>query len=433
MTWTVTDVHGNTNTDTQDVTVNDTEAPTITAAADVTVENDASKCSAEVVLTAPSTGDNCGVQSVTNDAPAAFPVGTTTVTWTITDVHGNTNTDTQDVTVTNNTPVITSVSSSDADGVFPINTLINLNIGYTDNNVVSAKINWDDGNAEETIYGSTFSIPHTYAAAGVYSVNVVLTDACGATASYLLEYLVTYDPSAGFVTGGGWISSPAGAYLADPTLTGKATFGFVSKYQKGATVPTGNTEFQFQVGNLNFKSTSYQWLVVSGQKAQYKGYGTVNGSGNYQFLITAIDGTTDQFRIKINGIYDNALNAAEDSDVATPISAGSIVVHTPNAKSSTKRDGAPEEVTKEISDVALSVYPNPIGEVIYVKYASESESPIGMQLFDLNGRSLKMETYQAIPTGEYEMPVSNLNMNTGFYLLRIAQDKSTKTIKLFKK
>jgi hypothetical protein len=39
---------------------------------------------------------------------------------------------------------------------------------------------------------------------------------------------------------------------------GKGTFGFVSKYKKGATVPTGQTEFMFQAGDLNFHSSSYQ-------------------------------------------------------------------------------------------------------------------------------------------------------------------------------
>jgi len=39
--------------------------------------------------------------------------------------------------------------------------------------------------------------------------------------------------------------------------TGKATFGFVSKYKKGATVPTGNTEFVFKAADLNFHSTSH--------------------------------------------------------------------------------------------------------------------------------------------------------------------------------
>ena len=87
-----------------------------------------------------------------------------------------------------------------------------------------------------------------------------------------------------------------GAYTSDPTLTGKATFGFVSKYQKGANVPTGNTEFQFKVADLNFKTTSYDWLVIAGSKAQYKGTGTINGTCEYKFMLTAIDGTPDESR-----------------------------------------------------------------------------------------------------------------------------------------
>ena len=117
--------------------------------------------------------------------------------------------------------------------------------------------------------------------------------------------LAVYDPDGGFVTGGGWINSPLGAYTPDPSLTGKANFGFVSKYKKGATIPTGVTEFQFKVANLNFYSNTYEWLVVAGARAQYKGTGTINGGGNYGFMLTAIDGAIsggggiDKFRIKI--------------------------------------------------------------------------------------------------------------------------------------
>ncbi|NHM05587.1 HYR domain-containing protein, partial [Flavobacterium celericrescens] len=49
------------------------------------------------------TTDNCSVVSVTNDAPAAFPLGTTTVTWTVVDGSGNTATATQLVTVSDTT------------------------------------------------------------------------------------------------------------------------------------------------------------------------------------------------------------------------------------------------------------------------------------------------------------------------------------------
>ncbi len=133
--------------------------------------------------------------------------------------------------------------------------------------------------------------------------------------------------------------SPQGAYKADPSLSGKATFGFVSKYQKGATIPSGNTEFQFHAAGFNFHSTSYEWLVISGAKAQYKGEGTVNGVGGYKFLLTATDGDVsggggvDKFRIKIQNsgggvVYDNG-GGSDDIDSANPqaISGGSIVIH----------------------------------------------------------------------------------------------------------
>jgi hypothetical protein len=153
------------------------------------------------------------------------------------------------------------------------------------------------------------------------------------------RYIVIYDPDGGFVTGGGWIYSPAGAYAADPTLEGRANFGFVSKYKKGKTAPTGNTEFQFQAGDLNFHSDVYDWLVIAGARAQFKGTGTINGAGEFGFMLTAIDENltpstdVDRFRIKIwdkatdEIVYDNQMGDVDGAAVATAISGGSIVIH----------------------------------------------------------------------------------------------------------
>jgi hypothetical protein len=173
-------------------------------------------------------------------------------------------------------------------------------------------------------------------------VAVRVTDGQGKSTETRFEYADVYEPNGGFITGGGWIASPVGAYVAGPSLTGKANFGFVSKYQKGKTVPTAETEFQFHTANFKFNSTVYEWLVVSGPLAQYKGSGTVNGSGNFGFLLTATDGQVtggggmDKFRIKIwdnnNGgvmVYDNALGASDDTTIANTqaVAGGSIVIH----------------------------------------------------------------------------------------------------------
>jgi PKD repeat protein len=202
---------------------------------------------------------------------------------------------------------------------------------------------WGDGTTsagvvEEAKGSGSVSGSHAYSVPGVYTVGLVVTDENGTSHEAIFQYVVVYDPAGGFVTGGGWIDSPPGAYIDDPSLTGKATFGFVSKYQKGARVPTGQTEFQFKVADLNFHSDSYDWLVVAGARAQFKGEGTINGAGGYGFMLVAIDGQqtggggVDKFRIKIwdmagDGIiYDNQVGADDYGPAATKLGGGSIVI-----------------------------------------------------------------------------------------------------------
>jgi len=103
VTWTVTDDSNNTQTATQTITVDDNQKPSISAPANKTVNTDTNNCTASGVnLGSPTTNDNCGVASVTNDAPANFPLGNTVVTWTVTDDSNNTLTATQTVTVNDN-------------------------------------------------------------------------------------------------------------------------------------------------------------------------------------------------------------------------------------------------------------------------------------------------------------------------------------------
>ncbi len=253
--------------------------------------------------------------------------------------------DWQFVAVGNTTPVVGPITAS-TDPV-AVNTSVAASASFTDADAAdthTATWDWGDGTTSagtvtESSGSGSVSGSHTYTAAGVYTVGLTVTDDDGGTDSETFQYVVVYDPEAGFVTGGGSINSPAGAYASDPTLSGKASFGFVSRYQKGATTPSGRTQFRFRAGNLDFDSTSYEWLVISGPKAQYKGSGTINGTGDYGFLLTANDGQVsgggdvDRFRIKIwekatdDVVYDNQMGDADDAAASTAIEGGSIVIH----------------------------------------------------------------------------------------------------------
>jgi hypothetical protein len=118
ITYNATDAAGNTTTGTQNVTVTESPAipPTVTAPGDVSVATGAGATSCGTVVSDATLGvatanDNCpGVTVSRSGVPAGnlFPVGNTIVTYTATDKSGNTATDTQTVTVVDNTaPIVT--------------------------------------------------------------------------------------------------------------------------------------------------------------------------------------------------------------------------------------------------------------------------------------------------------------------------------------
>ena len=103
VTWKAVDGNGNVATATQLITVLDNTPPTITAPPNVTVE--ATAVLTPVNIGTPTVTDLFPV-TVTNDAPAAYAIGVTTVTWTATDSHGNTATAVQQVNVVDTTPPV---------------------------------------------------------------------------------------------------------------------------------------------------------------------------------------------------------------------------------------------------------------------------------------------------------------------------------------
>ncbi len=289
-------------------------------------------------LTSADAGATCSFADATALSTTVTCTDDGTFTLTLSADDGTNPPVTSDATLTvDNVDPVVSISAPTSGALYAMGATVNLTAPFSDagtNDTHTCTVDWADGNGpqagsvSETLGSGTCSGSLAYAAAGIYNIDVAVTDDNGGVGTAMVQVIV-YDPGAGFVTGGGWINSPAGAYTADTSLTGKANFGFVSKYKKGASVPDGNTEFQFQAGGLNFHSTSYQWLVVNqhGTNAQFKGTGTINGAGAYDFMIWAGDGSPDTFRIQItdpsNGdavVYDNGVQQA--------LGGGSIVIHT---------------------------------------------------------------------------------------------------------
>jgi len=179
---------------------------------------------------------------------------------------------------------------------------------------------------------------------GLYAVNVRATDKAGNWSAVSTAILVVYDPTAGFVTGGGWIvpkgpSSDPGDLLPgicteEGACSAKANFGFVVKYQTGAsTVPGGNLEFNYNVGKFHLRSTDMDWLVVTNENwGKFQGTAAIDGGdGLYPFRVDSRDGDPvglpDRFIIKVwapganPGVDDPLYKASGNVD------GGQVIIH----------------------------------------------------------------------------------------------------------
>jgi subtilisin family serine protease len=108
--------------------------------------------------------------------------------------------------------------------------------------------------------------------------------------------VAVFDPSLGDLTGGGWI-------VRDGV---RANFGFNVKYQKN-----GNAQGQILFiehrpsGNVKVKSNNLGTLSIAGDTAIILGKAVIDGTGNWQFRLTAIDngepGSSDALGLQVTG------------------------------------------------------------------------------------------------------------------------------------
>ncbi|HQU07871.1 MAG: hypothetical protein B7X04_02260 [Parcubacteria group bacterium 21-54-25] len=176
-----TDKAGNTSTATLSFTW-DTVPPTITAPANITKE--ATGSLTPVTLGTPTVSDNLstttGSIKVTNDTPSAFPVGTTTVTWTATDAAGNSASTTQEVGIIDTIPP--TISGTPA------------NITAEATSSLGAYVSWTSPTATDVVDGtdtvSCLPASGSQFNLGTTTVSCSATDHAGNTASTTFKVAV---------------------------------------------------------------------------------------------------------------------------------------------------------------------------------------------------------------------------------------------------
>jgi len=284
-TYRATDVCGNFAQCTQIITVNDQTAPVITCPANITVTTPVGSCTAVVPFAATAT-DNCGgtITFTYSQAPgSAFPIGTTTVTATATDVCGNSSSCSFTVTVLDaQLPVITAQPQNRT-------VCVGTNATFSVTAITSPSANgplsyqWQqwNGSAWTNISGATassYTVTGTTVSMNTNSFRVIVTGLCSVvisnaatlyvnplpsialTASPLVALLpnqstsiiATVNPSGGtFVwsLNGSAISGVTGPVLAPITINGIGTYRAVYTDRNGCVSTSADIVIGAQASN----------------------------------------------------------------------------------------------------------------------------------------------------------------------------------------
>jgi hypothetical protein len=262
----VTDASGNSATCSFTVVISDNELPTITCPANITGNNDPGLCSKVVTFTAPVGADNCTGQTTTQTAGlasgAAFPVGTTTNAYRVTDASGNSATCSFTVVISDNElPTITCPASISVSNSV---------------NACSAVVTFATPLGADNCTGQTTTQTAGLASGAAFPVGTttnafLVTDAAGnsATCSFIVvisdNQLPTITCPSGVSAGNGLgqcsavvtFTAPVGTDNC-PSATTTQTAGLAS----GAAFPVGTTTNVFRVTDASGNSATCSFTVV---------------------------------------------------------------------------------------------------------------------------------------------------------------------------
>ena len=372
VTWTATDGYGNTATCTFTVTVVDNTKPVISCPGNITQNSDEGLCSAAITITPATATDNCpgtitigGVRSDAQLLSAPYPVGNTTITWTATDVNGNTSTCTQTVTVVDNqAPTIdcpddvivntgagstlcTAIANFAATATDNCSTPSNINITYSKdpgtafpvgNTVVTVTATDQAGKSSTCSFNVTVvdNTPPVVTCPSTVTVNNT-PNLCGAFVNYQAAtatdnctpsgaIIITYSPIGNFF--------PIGTTQVTATATdangnqSTCTFNVVVTDNQApsvtcpANIITNNDPGQCGAV-VNFTATATDNCTAVPVTITYsKNPGTLFAIGTTQVTVTATDAANNQstctFNVTVNDVQAPSITCQPDITVNAP-------------------------------------------------------------------------------------------------------------------
>ncbi|GAA3990516.1 nidogen-like domain-containing protein [Hymenobacter antarcticus] len=419
---TVMDIHGNAASSTVIVTVADTIAPTIAALpANISTLAAITGCSAVVHWTAPLIADNCSATlASSHQSGSTFPVGTTTVILTATDLAGNRTSRSFQVTVLAR-PMLASVSSptfgqgSGNGNTGSASTGYNVSCfgGRTGTATVSVsggcepyRYLWSTGQTTATVKGL---------AAGTYTITI--TDANG---TQTVRFIVLTQAPAIVATAS---AIPLTIFTGTLPRTIYRGYGAQSLTLHGTA--TGG------VGGY-----TYIWAPATGLSSTTGSTVTASPTFTTTYTLTATDanGCTAAASTVIVNVLD--VRCGNKNDKVVVCHNGHEICIAPSAVPAhlnghpgdalgacvapSNRTASPDARPADLSQAPLlEAYPNPFGTRTTIRFRQVDTAPAQVRLYDGQGRIVAV-LFNGVADADhdYALSLNAEDLPTGLYLCR---------------
>ncbi|WP_170228016.1 Ig-like domain-containing protein [Vicingus serpentipes] len=362
---------------------------------------------------AASAADNCAIDTIYNDAPSVLPVGTTTVTWTATDVNGNSSTCDQQVTI------------EDLEAPTAVCQNINAYIDGSGNaTIVASDL---DGGSTDNCSGITFGASlTTFTCSDLGPNNVTLTvtdgngniDTCVSVVTVMDTIAPTISCPSDIIACVGDVvnfTAPAGADNCSQTVAQTDATGLAS----GMVFPTGVTTIEYTStdGSGNTAVCSFNVTVSTIDISVTNTSPTLSANqtgASYQWL------DCDNGNAIIPTEIGQTFTATVNGNYAVEITVGSCV-----------DTSACENITgvgiKEAATNVVSIYPNPTNGLFTISLANTSQA-VSYTITTLEGRIVE----QANNVTANNIEVDLTNESKGIYFLVVKENNTSKTYKVIK-
>jgi hypothetical protein len=345
--------------------------------------------------------DNCGVASVTNNAPSTYPIGVTTVTWTVEDNGGNVTTCDQLVTVSDVTAPVANLSvlanvlgECSATPAAPTATdfCAGLITGTPDvqfpiTNQGTTIVTWtyNDGHGNTATQTQSVIISDVTAPVANVATLADITAACEvtsltaptATDNCSASVTVTNDavfPITAATTTITWTYDDGHGNTVTQTQNVIVTAVDVTVAVSGVTITANNTN----------SGVTYQWVDCDNANAP------ITGSTNVSYTATA------------NGNYAVEVTEGSCSELSACTAITGVGVD-------------------EISAQLINVYPNPAASELFIEIAQEGT----IELLDISG---KLIFSGKVSAGKNQLSVNTIA--TGTYTLRLTTNSAINLVRL---